>query len=137
MASATPTTIAVAVVVAGGRVLVGRRAADAADAAGRDEFPGGMVEAGETAAEAAARECREEAGIGIDVGVLLYRTRAHSSRGPVEILFFRCLSRGDAPPRPPFRWLPIADLEPGTFPDANREVITMIAHGACGSATCP
>lgn len=127
-----PTTIAVAVVVAGRRVLVGRRAADAADAAGRDEFPGGLVEAGETAAGAAARECLEEAGIGIVVGDPIGRAAAPSSRGPVEILFFRCRPRGDAPPCPPFHWLPIGDLDPGRFPAANRDVIAMLVEGDRG-----
>jgi len=61
-------TIAVAVVVHDGRVLVGRRPPDAAEAPGLDEFPGGKVEPHETSAEAAARECLEEAGIAIDVG---------------------------------------------------------------------
>ena len=51
--------IAVAVVVRHGCVLVGRRAENAPEAAGLDEFPGGKVEAGEAPACAAARECLE------------------------------------------------------------------------------
>ena len=58
-----PTVVAVAVVLSTGRVLVGKRRDDAADAPGRDEFPGGKVEAGDSAELAAARECLEESGV--------------------------------------------------------------------------
>ena len=49
----------------GGRVLVGRRAR--APLAGRFTLPGGVVEIGETLAEAAARELYEETGVEADL----------------------------------------------------------------------
>lgn len=52
--------------VRAGRVLAARRASPPATA-GRWEFPGGKVEAGEYADAAAVREIREELGCGITV----------------------------------------------------------------------
>ncbi len=64
------TEIAVAVVVDQGRYLIGLRP-EGAPLAGLWEFPGGKVLAGETPALAAARECREEAALEIDIGPAL------------------------------------------------------------------
>ena len=73
------TTIAVAVVLRHGHALVGRRAADAMDAAGLDEFPGGKVEPGDSPARAAARECLEEAGVAVRIDALLDRVASTSA----------------------------------------------------------
>jgi 8-oxo-dGTP diphosphatase len=58
-------TIAVAVVVHEGHVLVGRRSLHAAAAPGLDEFPGGKLEVHETVDQALRRELQEELGITI------------------------------------------------------------------------
>jgi 8-oxo-dGTP diphosphatase len=54
--------VALAVVIREGRVLVARRAPDA-HAGSLWEFPGGRIEAGETAEAAARREMSEETGL--------------------------------------------------------------------------
>lgn len=59
-----------AAIVRGGRVLAARRTWPAA-VAGRWEFPGGKVEAGETPGEALVREIAEELGCVVEVGVWL------------------------------------------------------------------
>lgn len=51
-----------AALVRAGRVLAARRTAPA-ELAGRWEFPGGKVEAGESVAAALVRECAEELGV--------------------------------------------------------------------------
>lgn len=123
-------TIAIAVVIDAGLALVGRRAADAADAAGMHEFPGGKVEPGESAAAAASRETLEEAGISIRVGPLLARGSTASSRGPVELLFFRASPHAPVPsPRPPFAWIPVAHLRTLRFPAANHAVVELLTGG--------
>lgn len=130
-AARPPRQVAVAVVVRGAEVLVGRRDALAADAAGCDEFPGGLVEPGESADDAAVRECREEAGIGVTVERLLACATADSSRGPIEIRFLRCRPEDAALPRAPFAWRPVSALDPAGFPAPNGPVIALLcAEGA-------
>lgn len=120
-------TIAVAVVVSGEDVLVGRRAADAADAPGCLEFPGGLVEPGESPAAAAVRECREESGVEVAACDMLGRAESASSRGTAEILFFLCSAASPAEPRPPFVWSAIANLDARLFPAANGAVLARLA----------
>lgn len=68
--TAPPRSVVGAALVDGGRVLAARRSAPA-ELAGGWEFPGGKVEPGENDAEALRRECLEELGVMITVGVLL------------------------------------------------------------------
>ena len=57
-----------AAIIRDGQVLACERS-DPPEAAGRWEFPGGKVEPGETETEALARECVEELGVRVRVGV--------------------------------------------------------------------
>jgi 8-oxo-dGTP diphosphatase len=118
--------IAVAVVVHEGNVLVGTRAANAAEAAGFDEFPGGKVEPHESAAEAAARECLEETGVA--VRMLDRACTVIAQQPPLRTISFHWAAPLDAgvPPRQPFAWLPIAELPRRRFPGANAAVLTML-----------
>lgn len=98
------------------------------DGPGLDEFPGGKVERHETPAEAAARECLEEAGLIIEVGPLLDRARGTSSAGAIDVWFFsaRPPEGDDRDPCPPFFWLPEARLAELRFPATNRGVLSRI-----------
>ncbi|NBT12820.1 MAG: NUDIX domain-containing protein [Planctomycetia bacterium] len=124
--------VAVAVVVHAARVLVGRRSLAAVDAAGCAEFPGGKVEPGETTAVAAARECLEEAGVAIRLLDRVVRV-APTASGP-EIAFHWAAPLDPADePRPPFAWVPIADLSRLGFPPANAPVLAILAADHGGS----
>ena len=132
-ASRPPILIAVAVVIADGRVLVGRRPSDVADAAGRAEFPGGKVEAGESPEQAAARECREESGVEVRVNGLLDVVTAPSTLGPVEIHFHAAEPIDpEGAVDPPFAWVPIGQLVASRFPAANAGVIARLMAGRSG-----
>jgi 8-oxo-dGTP diphosphatase len=108
-----------------GRVLIARRP-PGRPLAGRWEFPGGKVAAGETALEALARELREE--IGIDVleaePLMSYR---HAYPERVVILDVWRVSRFAGEPRAlegqPLRWeLPERLLDAGLL-EADRPIV--------------
>lgn len=132
--SGPATTIAVAVVVKRGQVIVGRRAAEAAEAAGLDEFPGGKVEAGETAAAAAARECLEETGLAVRIGQTIEEALAPGTRGPLRIIFLWAEPVDEAArPRPPFSWHAFERLPELRFPPANAGVLAALARRAAAA----
>jgi 8-oxo-dGTP diphosphatase len=67
-------TVVAALIIRDSKLLVCQRKRE--DSQGlKWEFPGGKVEAGESPAEALARELREELGIAATIGSEIYRTR--------------------------------------------------------------
>ena len=129
------TLIAIAVVEYDGRFLIGRRPQGVA-LAGVWEFPGGKVEIGETAAECAARECLEEAGVAIEVQGLYSECTHLYEHGLLDLHFFRCRPIDAAQePRPPFCWVERVELSRLMFPPANVEVLKLLrGHGPLHSA---
>lgn len=121
--------IAVAVVEREGRYLIGLRPAGA-ELAGYWEFPGGKVRAGESPADAAMRECREETGLAVRV-IGNYATVEHDyPHGRLRLHFFACrpsdggtLSQ-ELPER--FRWVTSAKLGGYRFPPANEVVLRLL-----------
>lgn len=117
--------IAIAIVEWNGRFLVGRRGPDV-PLAGRYEFPGGKVHAGESPASAAQRECLEETGIAV-VAVTTLEVVVHEyPHGKLELHFVNCRSISDATPLAPFRWVDRAELATLPFPEANRTVLARL-----------
>lgn len=122
-----PTRIAIAVVEHDGRFLIGQRP-DGVPLAGLWEFPGGKIEAGETADEAAVRECREEAGLVVQP-LFHYPAVDHEySHGAVALEFIGCglVNREQPEPLPPFRWVERGELAQYEFPQANRALIRQL-----------
>lgn len=118
-----PVRIAIAVVEHAGRYLIGRRP-EGVPLAGLWEFPGGKIHAGETPRQAAARECLEETNVAVAVGEA-YPAIEHDYRhGRVALEFFACRPLDPAsPPKPPFRWVPTAELAGYEFPEANAALV--------------
>jgi mutator protein MutT len=127
--------IAIAIVEQDGQVLIGRRA-EGVVLAGLWEFPGGKILADESPADAAVRECREEAGLDVEI-VSLDSTVEHHYEQPnqpplaVRLHFYRCRLLANAQtPLAPFRWVALGDLGDYELPAANRSVIEALMRQA-------
>jgi mutator protein MutT len=121
----TLTRVAIAVVERDDRFLVGVR--PDGPLAGYGEFPGGKIEAAETPAEAAARECLEETGVEVAIERLLCRTLHDYEHGRLELFFFAAVATNPQPgPSPPFRWVARQELPTVRFPPANAEILAVL-----------
>jgi mutator protein MutT len=116
------------------RMLVTRRMPDdPPELAGRYEFPGGKVEAGEEPRVALAREIREELGIDVEVGRII-ETLYSAGRGrDIVILCYQCRVISGEPQAlevAEWRWQPIADLDALDFIPLDRPFVKSIADAA-------
>jgi mutator protein MutT len=120
--------VVAAVIERGGRILVSQRVPGGGQA-GRWEFPGGKREPGEADEQALRRELREELGIEVEVGPLVWSAEA----GPLDLRFHRCSYPERARPRAlgsvQFRWVRREDLPSYPFPPANRGLVEALARG--------
>ncbi|MDX6554534.1 MAG: 8-oxo-dGTP diphosphatase [Miltoncostaeaceae bacterium] len=117
-----------ALIERGGRVLIGRRPASASHG-GLWEFPGGKRERGEDDRDALARELREELGVELEPGEVVWTAIA----GALELRFLRCPWAPGQRPRPigceQFRWVRRADLPGHRFPPADAGFVRALAAG--------
>lgn len=123
--------VAAAVVWRDGRVLMTRRP-PGGPLGLRWEFPGGKLEAGETAEQALVRELREELGVGALTRELLAVESHDYGHGlAVELHFVRCdLDSFDFRPGPgvhEVRWTRPADVDPSEVLDADRGFLARLA----------
>ncbi|MFO0814679.1 MAG: NUDIX domain-containing protein [Gemmatales bacterium] len=90
---------------------------------GRDEFPGGKVEYGETIDQAVWREVREETGI--DIRLMSWRREVIIPAGHknLRLVFVLCEPIEDIEPEAPFRWIKRQDLLKLEFPPANMPIL--------------
>lgn len=120
--------VVAAVIERGGRILVSQRGPGAGQP-GRWEFPGGKREQGEEDEAALARELREELGVELQVGALVWTARA----GPLVLRFFRCPWAPGLRPRPlgsaQFRWVRREDLPTLSFPPADAGLVSALSEG--------
>ncbi|HEX6578633.1 MAG TPA: NUDIX domain-containing protein [Jiangellaceae bacterium] len=125
-ATVCPVIVVGAAVIRRGRLLAARRRAPSA-LAGAWEFPGGKVEAGESEQEALIRECQEELGVEIVVGVRLDGARP---LGPDHELHVWTATITAGEPRPledhdELRWLGPDDLREVPWLEADRPFVDL------------
>jgi len=128
-----PTTLEVvagALIDAHGRVLIAARP-PGKSFAGRWEFPGGKLQAGEAAHAALARELREELGIAVRTAepLLAVTHRYPGARADVRIDCWR-VTAWDGTPEPldgqGLRWCPRAELVDADILEADRAIVTAL-----------
>jgi 8-oxo-dGTP diphosphatase len=110
------------------KVLIGRRRTG--HFAGRWEFPGGKIEAGETPQACLKRELTEELGVESAIGPFLISTIHAYSHGTIELLTYGAtIISGEPSPRDhsELRWVSVEDLRTYDFPEADRPVIEKLA----------
>jgi len=126
-----PLPVAGTLVVHEGRVLLTRRHADAGRGAGLWVYPGGFVEAGETAEEAALRETLEE--VGLEARLTGLVGAPYAERDPSTfIVAYRAEAEGEPRPGPEVaeaRWfapdeIPWNELAFETTDAALRDLVT-------------
>ncbi|MEW8273171.1 MAG: Nudix family hydrolase [Candidatus Thiodiazotropha taylori] len=119
---------AAAILDESGRVLITQRAENTHQG-GLWEFPGGKLEAGETADAALSRELEEELGIVPLATQPLIRIRHDYGDRHVLLDFYRVtayLGEARGLEGQPLQWLSPAEMEPEAFPAADRPVITAL-----------
>lgn len=105
----TPTDVAAAVVMVGGKVMICRRMAGDSGG-GLWEFPGGKREDGESLAQCVVREIREELGCEVSVGGLIAAVPAEWKGRALLLHFFEAAITSGTPT--PLEVAEIAWVEP-------------------------
>ena len=109
----------------GGRVLIARRK-PGRHMAGRWEFPGGKIEAGESPEQSLARELAEELDLRVQVGPLLCRADWSGDGMSLELMVYRVESFEGTPvlrEHEEIRWVLPGELRGFELADSDRKVV--------------
>lgn len=126
----SPVVVVAAVIERDGAFLVTLRQ-EGTHLSGHWEFPGGKVHPSETHAEALRRELHEELDVVARVHEVIHQVTHAYSEKTVALHFYRCDVEGEPKPMlgQPIRWVPRGELAALPFPEADRELIRIIASG--------
>ena len=109
--------------------------------AGFWEFPGGKLEAGETALHAVVREVREELGVDVEaIELLAQETHLYPHGLQVVLSFVRCTApTGTLQPLDgqAFRWVLLAEVQPEELLEADRPFIRRLIAAEGGGQPAP
>lgn len=114
-------TVTAAILIRGGKVLIGQRKAGKR-MAHLWEFPGGKLEPGETPEECLAREIREELAVDVVIREFFGESVYHYEHGTVRLLAYRVdWTAGELTPldHQDCRWVRIEDLADYDFVPAD------------------
>ena len=122
--------VSAAVIIEGPTVLVTQRKAGS-HLAGKWEFPGGKVEAGEDPKDALVRELKEELGIDIVVGDIIDATFFRYPDRAILLMFYQAALIDTSPPPAALdvadmRWITPKDLDTLDLPPADASVVSKI-----------
>lgn len=121
--------VTAAIIRRGEKILIAKRGSGSL--AGKWEFPGGKVEAGERLEDCLMRELREELGIEVMVGKLfLVTAHDYGANGLVRLHAFLCrVIAGKPEPRyhSALEWVSPADLSHYEFAPADIPIIAALA----------
>jgi A/G-specific adenine glycosylase len=124
--------VAAGVVFKGGRLLITQRPPEGL-LGGLWEFPGGRLRAGESPAQACAREIKEEVDLEVAVEEPLTQVRHAYSHFRIHLHVFRCrFLSGRVRRKGPtaHRWIRIGEIDRFPFPAANRRFIPLLQQRA-------
>lgn len=126
---ATPLIIVGAAIVVDGRVL-GCERADPPESAGKWEFPGGKVEAGESDLDALVRECEEELGVTIAVGERIGSDVPLAHGWAMLRVWLATIARGEPKPleHASIRWLARDELDSVPWLPADAPIVAELAQ---------
>jgi 8-oxo-dGTP diphosphatase len=116
--------VTAAIIERDGRILIGKR--KLGRFAGRWEFPGGKVEAGETPEACLVRELREELAVEARIETLFLSTRHIYVHMPIELITYKVeVLSGDfcLNDHTEIRWVLPEELDMYDFPEADKAVI--------------
>ncbi|MGB9418902.1 MAG: (deoxy)nucleoside triphosphate pyrophosphohydrolase [Acidobacteriaceae bacterium] len=124
--------VAAALILRGDEVLICQRRPDQ-PLGSKWEFPGGKMEAGETAEEALRRELQEELGIDATISTLVAHVRHNYRNGSaVDLQFFLVREYTGEVKNLIFqdvRWCPLRNLPEYDFVTADRNLVRDLAAG--------
>ena len=124
-------TVTAAILVHEGKILIARRREQDRQA-GKWEFPGGTVEAGETPECCLKRELKEEFDIDIEVGLLVGESIYHYDYGSICLLAYRSKWQGgmlSCRDHDEFAWVSIPELRYFDFSPADLPFVDLLLKG--------
>lgn len=132
----TVRVVAGALFDARGRVLIAQRPAGT-HMAGRWEFPGGKIDAGETELDALRRELKEELGVTLRAAERLLELSHDYPERRVELCMWRVSSYTGVPlslQAQALKWVDPAQLEREDLLEADRPIVALLTGSAGRSA---
>ncbi|MCL6638395.1 MAG: 8-oxo-dGTP diphosphatase MutT [Firmicutes bacterium] len=117
--------VTAAILTKDGKVLIARRPADD-PLAGKWEFPGGKIEAGESPEECLRREMREEFKVDVSVGKFFGASKYRYEHAAIHLMAYLARwEKGEFDPvsHPEYRWVRIDELDRYDFAPADKPLV--------------